>query len=65
MVDRLGARKLYIRCFSAFTSFIGVIRQAWSAKSLITFRVLHEMASGLLAPMAQLMMFIELWIFVK
>jgi EmrB/QacA subfamily drug resistance transporter len=56
LVDRVGARKLYIWCFSAFTIASALCGLAWSADSLIGFRVLQGMAGGLLAPMAQLML---------
>jgi EmrB/QacA subfamily drug resistance transporter len=55
LVDRVGARKLYICCFSAFTVASALCGLAWSADSLIGFRVLQGMAGGLLAPMAQMM----------
>jgi EmrB/QacA subfamily drug resistance transporter len=56
LVDRVGARKLYIGCFSAFTLASALCGLAWSADSLIGFRILQGMAGGLLAPMAQMML---------
>jgi EmrB/QacA subfamily drug resistance transporter len=56
LVDRVGARKLYIWCFSAFTIASALCGLAWSADALIGFRVLQGMAGGLLAPMAQMML---------
>lgn len=56
LVDRIGARKLYIWCFSAFSIASALCGLAWSADSLIGFRVLQGMAGGLLAPMAQMML---------
>jgi EmrB/QacA subfamily drug resistance transporter len=56
LVDRIGARTVYIWCFSAFTLSSALCGLAWSADSLIGFRVLQGMAGGLLAPMAQMMM---------
>ena len=56
LVDRVGARKLYICCFSAFTIASALCGLAWSAHSLIGFRVLQGVAGGLLAPMAQMML---------
>ena len=56
LVDRIGARKLYVWCFSAFTVASALCGAAWSPGSLIAFRVLQGMAGGLLAPMAQMMM---------
>ena len=55
LVDRIGAKKLYLSCFVAFTLSSALCGFAWSASSLIGFRVLQGMSGGLLAPMAQLM----------
>lgn len=56
MVDRIGSKALYLWCFSAFTISSALCGLAWSAGSLIGFRVLQGVAGGLLAPMAQMMM---------
>jgi MFS family permease len=56
MVDRIGAKALYLWCFSAFTLSSTLCGLAWSANSLIGFRILQGMCGGLLAPMAQMMM---------
>jgi EmrB/QacA subfamily drug resistance transporter len=56
LVDRIGAKALYLWCFSAFTLTSVVCGLAWSANSLIGFRILQGMSGGLLAPMAQLIM---------
>ena len=56
LVDRIGAKALYLWCFSAFTLSSALCGIAWSANSLIGFRVLQGMSGGLLAPMAQMMM---------
>jgi EmrB/QacA subfamily drug resistance transporter len=56
LVDRVGARRLYLWCFSSFTVASALCGAAWSANSLIAFRILQGMAGGLLAPMAQLIM---------
>ena len=56
LVDRIGAKRLYLGCFSAFTISSLLCASAWSTDSLIGFRVLQGMAGGLLAPMAQMMM---------
>ena len=56
LVDRFGTKKLYLWCFGAFTLASALCGAAWSAQSLIGFRVLQGMAGGLLAPMAQLVM---------
>src|ERR1700723_887972 len=56
MVDRIGAKALYLWCFTAFTLSSALCGMAWSADSLIAFRILQGMSGGLLAPMAQMMM---------
>ena len=55
LVDRIGAKALYLWCFTAFTASSALCGLAWSAPSLIAFRVLQGMSGGLLAPMAQMM----------
>lgn len=55
LVDRIGAKTLYLWCFSAFTLSSALCGFAWSAGSLIGFRVLQGLSGGLLAPMAQMM----------
>ena len=55
LVDRIGARALYLWCFSAFTFSSALCGLAWSSNSLIGFRILQGMSGGLLAPMAQMM----------
>ena len=55
LVDRVGAKAVYLWSFAAFTAASGLCGVAWSAGSLIGFRVLQGMSGGLLAPMAQLM----------
>jgi EmrB/QacA subfamily drug resistance transporter len=56
LVDRIGARSLYLWCFSAFIISSALCGLAWSAGSLIGFRILQGMAGGLMAPMAQMIM---------
>jgi EmrB/QacA subfamily drug resistance transporter len=56
LVDRIGAKKLYLICFSGFTFSSALCAFSWSANSLIGFRVLQGMSGGLMAPMTQLMM---------
>ena len=56
LVDRIGAKALYLWCFTAFTLSSALCGFAWSADSLIGFRILQGMSGGLLAPMAQMMM---------
>jgi EmrB/QacA subfamily drug resistance transporter len=55
LVDRIGAKALYLWCFAAFTLSSTLCGVAWSAGALIAFRVLQGMSGGLLAPMAQMM----------
>jgi EmrB/QacA subfamily drug resistance transporter len=55
LVDRIGAKALYLWCFSAFTLSSALCGLAWSAGSLIAFRVLQGICGGLLAPMMQMM----------
>lgn len=54
LVSRLGGRAVYLWCFGAFTLTSGLCALAWSAPSLIVFRLLQGMGGGLLAPMAQM-----------
>lgn len=55
LVDRIGAKALYLWCFAAFTLSSTLCGLAWSANSLIGFRIFQGMSGGLLAPMAQMM----------
>ena len=55
LVDRIGAKTVYLWCFSTFTFSSALCGLAWSAGSLIAFRVLQGVSGGLLAPMAQMM----------
>lgn len=55
LVDRIGAKALYLWCFSAFTLSSALCGLAWSANSLIAFRLLQGISGGLLAPMTQMM----------
>jgi EmrB/QacA subfamily drug resistance transporter len=56
LVDRVGAKALYLGCFFSFTVSSALCGLAWSADSLIGFRILQGMSAGPLAPMAQMMM---------
>jgi EmrB/QacA subfamily drug resistance transporter len=56
LVDRIGAKAVYLWCFAAFTLSSALCGLAWSATSLIGFRVIQGISGGLLAPMAQMMM---------
>src|SRR6202000_2021389 len=46
---------LYLWCFSVFTLSSALCGLAWSANSLIAFRILQGMSGGLMAPMTQMM----------
>jgi MFS family permease len=56
LVERIGAKALYLWCFAAFTLSSTLCGVAWSANALIAFRILQGMSGGLMAPMAQMMM---------
>ena len=55
LVDRLGAKRLYLWCFSAFTMASLLCGVARTMDGLIWARVIQGMAGGLLAPMTQMM----------
>jgi EmrB/QacA subfamily drug resistance transporter len=52
-VERVGSRRLYVGCLLAFTATSALCAFAWSARSLVVFRVLHGAVGGLLAPLTQ------------
>jgi EmrB/QacA subfamily drug resistance transporter len=56
LVDRLGAKRLYLVCFSAFTLTSVLCGAAGTMDELICTRVLQGMAGGLLAPLTQMML---------
>ncbi|MBE1160920.1 DHA2 family efflux MFS transporter permease subunit [Dyella acidiphila] len=56
LVDRIGTKAVYLWCIAAFTLSSALCGLAWSAHSLIAFRVIQGISGGLLAPMAQMMM---------
>lgn len=56
LVDRLGAKRLYLACFTLFTVSSMGCGAARSMMALIAARVFQGMAGGLLAPLTQLMM---------
>ena len=56
LVERIGAKSVYLWCFSVFTLSSALCGLAWSTNSLIAFRILQGMSGGLMAPMAQMMM---------
>lgn len=55
LVDRWGAKRLYVGCFSAFTLASLLCGAAHTMDELIWARVIQGMAGGLLAPMNQMM----------
>jgi EmrB/QacA subfamily drug resistance transporter len=55
LVDRLGAKRLYLGCFSAFTLASLLCGVARTMDELICARMLQGIAGGLLAPMTQMM----------
>lgn len=56
LVDRLGAKRLYLVCFTLFTAASVACGGARSMTALVVARVGQGMAGGLLAPLTQLMM---------
>jgi EmrB/QacA subfamily drug resistance transporter len=56
LVDRIGAKRVYLSCFTVFTLTSLLCGIATDASSLILFRILQGMAGGLLTPMSQMMM---------
>lgn len=56
LVDRVGARRVFLGCFAWFLTCSVLCGIATSAPMLITFRVLQGIAGGLLAPMMQMQM---------
>jgi EmrB/QacA subfamily drug resistance transporter len=56
LVDRLGARKLYLLCFSAFTAASLLCGAARTMPGLIAGRILQGIAGGLLVPLTQFML---------
>jgi EmrB/QacA subfamily drug resistance transporter len=55
LVDRLGAKRLYIWCFSLFTLTSALCGAAQTMDQLIGARLLQGIAGGLLAPLTQMM----------
>jgi EmrB/QacA subfamily drug resistance transporter len=56
LVDRIGAKRLYLVCFSLFTVTSVACGASRSMPALIGSRVCQGVAGGLLAPLTQLMM---------
>ena len=50
IVDRAGTKAVYLWTFAAFTLTSALCGLAWSANSLIGFRVLQGISGGLFAP---------------
>ena len=55
LVDRIGAKRLYLGCFTAFTASSLLCGASRSMQELICARVIQGIGGGLLAPMTQLM----------
>lgn len=55
LVNRIGARRVYLVCFGLFALASVCCGLAVTAQQLIGFRILQGLAGGLLAPMAQMM----------
>ena len=56
LVDRVGAKRLYLGCFSAFTLASLLCGAAHTMNELICARVVQGIAGGLLAPITQMML---------
>lgn len=56
LIDRVGARRIFLGCFAGFIACSMLCASARSAEMLIASRVLQGIAGGLLAPMMQMMM---------
>ena len=56
LVDRVGARRIFLACFAVFMAGSALSGAATSLPMLIASRVLQGIAGGLLAPMMQMMM---------
>ena len=55
LVDRVGAKRLYLGCFSAFTLASLLCGFSRTMDELICARLIQGVAGGLLAPMTQMM----------
>jgi EmrB/QacA subfamily drug resistance transporter len=55
IVDRLGAKKLYLWCFSLFTLTSALCGAAHTIDQLVAARLIQGIAGGLLAPLTQMM----------
>ncbi|TKI03784.1 DHA2 family efflux MFS transporter permease subunit [Martelella alba] len=55
LVDRVGAKRLYLGCFTAFTLASALCGASRTMDALIGARLFQGLAGGVLAPMAQMM----------
>ncbi len=55
LVDRVGAKRLYVFCFSTFTFASALCGLAHSMSALIAARLFQGLIAGILVPMAQMM----------
>jgi EmrB/QacA subfamily drug resistance transporter len=55
LVDRVGAKRLYLFCFAAFTFASALCGLAHDINLLISARLFQGLVAGVLAPMAQMM----------
>jgi EmrB/QacA subfamily drug resistance transporter len=55
LLERTGARRLFLICLAGFTLSSALCGLAWSAGSLIAFRAFQGISGGLMAPMAQML----------
>jgi EmrB/QacA subfamily drug resistance transporter len=55
LLERIGAKRLFLMCLAGFTMSSALCGLAWSAASLIAFRAFQGISGGLMAPMAQML----------
>jgi EmrB/QacA subfamily drug resistance transporter len=55
LLERMGAKRLFLICLTGFTISSALCGLAWSAGSLIAFRAFQGISGGLMAPMAQML----------
>lgn len=55
LLERTGAKRLFLICLTGFTISSALCGLAWSAGSLIAFRAFQGISGGLMAPMAQML----------
>lgn len=56
LVDRAGARRVFLGCFAVFATASTLCGLSGSVTTMLLCRVLQGLAGGLLAPMAQMLM---------